>query len=114
MPDHDLMTTFPAAGESLVTLENWRTPPYNRWAFQHVSELIPTAPIWRGTGPVWNFPRAAEDLSDIVYRDHAGAEFDGRRNSSTRPRPTASWCCTTATSSPSSTATALPRTGRTS
>ena len=57
-----------------MTLENWRTPPHNRWAFQHVSELIPSAPIWRGTGPVWNFPRAVEDLSDIVYRDHAGAE----------------------------------------
>ena len=71
MPEHDLMKTFPAKGEKMVTLENWRTRPFNRWAYQHVSELIPTAPIWRGTGPVWELPRAAEDLSQITFRNHA-------------------------------------------
>ncbi len=74
MPEHDLMTTFPAAGERLVTLENWRTPPFNRWAYQHVSELIPTASIWRGTGPMWELPRAVEDLMSITYTNHAGVE----------------------------------------
>jgi CubicO group peptidase (beta-lactamase class C family) len=28
-----------------ATLANWREPPYNRWAFQHVRELIPNADI---------------------------------------------------------------------
>ncbi len=28
-----------------VTLENWRTHPYNRWAFQNVGELVPSAEI---------------------------------------------------------------------
>ena len=28
-----------------VTLANWRSAPFNRWAFQHVRELIPTADI---------------------------------------------------------------------
>lgn len=28
-----------------VTLENWRNHPYNRWAFQHVGELVPSAEI---------------------------------------------------------------------
>jgi CubicO group peptidase (beta-lactamase class C family) len=28
-----------------VTLANWRTAPFNRWAFHHVRELIPTADI---------------------------------------------------------------------
>ena len=40
---------FPA--QSRVTLANWQEPPLNRWAFQHVRELIPTARISRGTGP---------------------------------------------------------------
>lgn len=71
MPEHDLMKTFPAVGQKMVTLENWRTPPWNRWAYQHVSELIPTAPIWRGTGPVWELPRGAEDLSQITFKNHA-------------------------------------------
>jgi CubicO group peptidase (beta-lactamase class C family) len=28
-----------------VTLANWRTAPFNRWGFQHVRELIPSADI---------------------------------------------------------------------
>jgi CubicO group peptidase (beta-lactamase class C family) len=28
-----------------VTLANWRSPPFNRWAFHHVRELIPSADI---------------------------------------------------------------------
>src|SRR5687768_5425069 len=28
-----------------VTLANWRSSPYNRWAFHHVRELIPSADI---------------------------------------------------------------------
>jgi CubicO group peptidase (beta-lactamase class C family) len=28
-----------------VTLANWRSAPFNRWAFQHVRELIPSADI---------------------------------------------------------------------
>ena len=34
-----------------VTLANWRAAPFNRWGFQHVRELIPSADIpndpWR-------------------------------------------------------------------
>jgi CubicO group peptidase (beta-lactamase class C family) len=28
-----------------VTIENWRTAPYNRWSFQNVGEMVPTAEI---------------------------------------------------------------------
>ena len=38
-----------------VTLANWRAAPFNRWAFHHVRELIPTADI-----P--NDPRRVRDL----------------------------------------------------
>jgi CubicO group peptidase (beta-lactamase class C family) len=31
--------------ERAATLANWQTPPYNRWSFQHVRELVPTARI---------------------------------------------------------------------
>ena len=30
---------------SPATLANWRSAPFNRWAFQHVRELIPSADI---------------------------------------------------------------------
>src|SRR5215469_4157788 len=33
----------PFPGASQVTLANWQDPPFNRWAFQHIRELIPRA-----------------------------------------------------------------------
>jgi CubicO group peptidase (beta-lactamase class C family) len=62
----------PFATESLVTLENWQRPPYNRWAFQHVRELIPTVRISRGDGPVWELPRAERDLDGIRFATRDG------------------------------------------
>ncbi len=62
----------PFTTESLVTLENWQGPPYNRWAFQHVRELIPTVPISRGDGPAWDLPRAKRDLDSIRFATGAG------------------------------------------
>jgi hypothetical protein len=41
----DLMTGFPPAPQGQVTLANWRTSPFNRWAFQHVREIVPSADI---------------------------------------------------------------------
>src|SRR6266508_831793 len=56
---------FPA--NRLTTLANWQEPPYNRWAFQHVRDLIPTARI-RRDGPVWRLAREEGDLSGIRFR----------------------------------------------
>jgi hypothetical protein len=65
------MSGAPPFGEqALVTLANWQDPPFNRWAFQHVRELIPTARIARGDGPARPLPRAGRDI--------AGALRDGR------------------------------------
>lgn len=62
----------PFATDSLVTLENWQRPPYNRWAFQHVRELIPTARISRGDGAAWDLPRAERDLDGVRFATEAG------------------------------------------
>ncbi len=40
-----LMDRFPAPAEAQVTLANWRMPPFNRWAFHHVREIVPSAEI---------------------------------------------------------------------
>lgn len=61
----------PFPPERRVTLANWQQPPYNRWAFQHVRDLIPTARIRRGDGPVWRLPRDGRDLSSIRFRTGA-------------------------------------------
>ena len=73
-----LMTGAPPfPGKSLVTLGNWQDPPFNRWAFQHIRELIPTARISAGDGGRSDrstgddgprrLPRAERDLSGIRY-----------------------------------------------
>ncbi len=57
---------FPAA--SLVTLGNWQDPPFNRWAFQHIRELIPTARISRGDASPRRLPRAERDVAGLAFR----------------------------------------------
>lgn len=63
---------FPAPSQ--VTLANWQDPPFNRWAFQHVRELIPTARISRGGRPAWPLPRAERDVLGFRFRG-AGREL---------------------------------------
>ena len=62
----------PFTQDTLVTLKNWRQAPFNRWAFQHVRELIPTARIPRGGSPVWELPRAERDLTGVRFATRSG------------------------------------------
>ena len=49
-----------------VTHANWQDPPFNRWAFLHLDELLTMAPISRGCGPAREFPRAERDLFGLT------------------------------------------------
>ena len=44
--EHGLMQGFPPAPDKVVTAENglW-VPPFNRWAYQHMRELVPSVSI---------------------------------------------------------------------
>jgi CubicO group peptidase (beta-lactamase class C family) len=57
----------PFPEQSLVTLANWQEPPFNRWAFQHIRELIPTARIARAADPA-PLPRAERDILSFRFR----------------------------------------------
>jgi CubicO group peptidase (beta-lactamase class C family) len=57
----------PFPPESAVTLANWQDPPFNRWAFQHVRELIPSARIARRPGRRRPLPRAEQELGGIAF-----------------------------------------------
>jgi CubicO group peptidase (beta-lactamase class C family) len=71
----DLTTkSFPPPPDKLVTLANWRTPPFNRWAFNHVSELVPSAFVLAsGQGKPLEVVHA--DLRAFRL-DHAGQSLD--------------------------------------
>ena len=49
----------------VLPFANWDRPPWNRWAFQHIREIMPTVEVWRGTGPVRALPRAERDLDGL-------------------------------------------------
>jgi CubicO group peptidase (beta-lactamase class C family) len=62
-------------------LESWQVGPWNRWAYQHVREVVPTVVVARGDGPVRELPErpaALDDLPDPPWLDgvavlHRGA-----------------------------------------
>ncbi len=64
-----LMEGFPPAPERRVTLANWRRPPFSRWAFQHVRELVPSADIANDPGGVRALPQAPVELSAMRVPD---------------------------------------------
>lgn len=73
----DLMQGFPPPLEGQVTLANWRKAPHNRWAFQHVRELVPSADIANDPDGVRALPAAPVDLSGVRVPDEGGTQsFD--------------------------------------
>lgn len=60
-----LMHGFPPEPEGQVTLANWRTPPFNRWAFQHVREIVASADIPNDPARISPLPEAPVDLSTL-------------------------------------------------
>jgi CubicO group peptidase (beta-lactamase class C family) len=75
MPAMPLMTGFPSPPERQVTLANWRTAPFNRWAFQHVREIVASADIPHAPERIWALPSAPADLASFSF-EHDGARLD--------------------------------------
>jgi CubicO group peptidase (beta-lactamase class C family) len=69
-----LMQGFPPSAGSQVTLANWRTPPFSRWAFQHVRELVASADI--ANDPARVLPLDAAPVALGVEQDLAATDTD--------------------------------------
>ena len=52
---------------------DWDRAPWNRWSFQHVREILPTAEVWRGSGIVREFGRKEQNLDSLAVSNSAGA-----------------------------------------
>ncbi|HUK76598.1 MAG TPA: serine hydrolase [Thermoleophilia bacterium] len=61
-----------ARAESLVTLANWQQAPWNRWSFQRMRQIIPSARVSRGRGPVRELPAAPADLDGLIFETSRG------------------------------------------
>jgi CubicO group peptidase (beta-lactamase class C family) len=55
-----------------VTLANWRTAEFLRWSFQHSRQVVPTARVSRGNGPVADLPEETQSLTDLPVSTPAG------------------------------------------
>ena len=50
----------------------WDRPPWNRWSFQNVREVLPTVEVWRGHGHRRRFDHDERDLDDLPVADSEG------------------------------------------
>jgi CubicO group peptidase (beta-lactamase class C family) len=51
---------------------DWDRAPWNRWTFQHMREMTPTAEVWKGAGHASRLARAERDLDDLAVSDGEG------------------------------------------
>ena len=70
MSEVPLMSGFPTYPETRVTLVNWQDPPFNRWSFQHLRELIPTHRIPVGEAPARPLSRGQSMLDPAAVAVH--------------------------------------------
>ena len=61
-----IMQGAPPPVEWRVPPDAWDQPPWNRWAFQNIRRILPTAEIRRGPD-VTPWPHALQDLSSIGF-----------------------------------------------
>ena len=55
-----------------INLGNWRTPPYARWAFQNVQEIVPSA-IIKGAARTESATVPLGKLAALTVLDEAGS-----------------------------------------
>ncbi len=67
-----LMQGFPPSPETQVTLANWRSPPFARWGFQHVREIVASADIANNPDEVWSLPASPRDFASLKIGGSAG------------------------------------------
>lgn len=75
MTDLPLMQGFPPSPDHQVTLANWLKPPFNRWSFHHVREILPTAAIHRAPGPASILRRSERSVDRIAFQGPDGQEW---------------------------------------
>ncbi|MHC5035036.1 MAG: hypothetical protein ACYTFZ_08375, partial [Planctomycetota bacterium] len=57
-----------------ATLANWRIAPFNRRAFHHVREIVPTAEIAADRHAPEPFTAEPRDIAGIAFEGAGGAE----------------------------------------
>jgi len=67
-----IMKGFPPPPEMRPTLKNWDLPPFNRWSFQNMQSLFPTAPVRKEQGAQRDFAQDLQDLTQVSFNSFNG------------------------------------------
>lgn len=67
-----MMNEFPAQTENQATLENWRSVPFNKWAFHHVREIVPSADIANAPDQVQALEKSDRNLQGLAIPTNDG------------------------------------------
>ena len=62
-----VMQGFPPEAADQATLANWRTRPYCAWAFHHVREIVPAAPIRNTPSDVWALGTGSPLMDEAAF-----------------------------------------------
>lgn len=71
-PMPPIMQGSPPALEWRVPRAQWDHPPWNRWTFQNVRQILPTVTVRRGHRPVVELAPAPQDIGHIPFTAVAG------------------------------------------
>lgn len=72
-----LMEVFPPEPSGQVSLSNWRTGPFNQWAFHHVREIVPSAEVANEPNDVWTLADGEIGrFDDVTVEDDDGRVLD--------------------------------------
>jgi len=74
-PTPPIMQGKPTPAEWRVTLAKWDHPPWNRWSFQNVRQILPTAPVRSGRDAPFHLAVAPDplNLDEVVFTAKNGA-----------------------------------------
>ena len=73
-PENDIMQMmqgFPPPATYQALLANWREPGVARWSFNHLRQLLPTAPVQPASNPI-AIDEMRQDLDDLSFINAAG------------------------------------------
>ncbi len=70
-----IMSGSPPPPEWRVPFADWDRPPWNRWSFQNIRQILPTATVRRGSAPVWRLEHQPLDVGGVTFENTAGARM---------------------------------------
>jgi CubicO group peptidase (beta-lactamase class C family) len=67
----EIIQGYPIPLESRVSRQDWDRPPWNRWSFQNIRQILPTTEVWRGNGKVRELdrkiPSKTQELAHLPF-----------------------------------------------